>query len=62
MSRAQTMKALCLKDRVTFNDYYLAPALKLGLVEMTQPGSPRSPTQRYRLTPKGLTAKGSACR
>ena len=52
------MKAIGIKDRVTFTDYYLSPALKLGLVEMTQPNSPRSPTQKYRLTPKGLAAKG----
>ena len=45
--------AIGIKDRVTFSDYYLAPALKLGLVEMTQPNSPRSPTQKYRLTAKG---------
>ena len=60
MSRAKIMKAIGIKDRVTFADYYLAPALKLGLVEMTQPNSPRSPTQKYRLTPKGLGAKGGA--
>ena len=58
MSRAKVMKAIGIKDRVTFTDYYLSPALKLGLVEMTQPNSPRSPTQKYRLTPKGLAAKG----
>jgi len=58
MSRAKAMKAIGIKDRVTFTDYYLSPALKLGLVEMTQPNSPRSPTQKYRLTPKGLAAKG----
>ena len=46
------------QHNVTFTDYYLSPALKLGLVEMTQPNSPRSPTQKYRLTPKGLAAKG----
>ena len=53
MSRARLMRAIGIKDRVTFSDYYLAPALKLGLVEMTQPNSPRSPTQKYRLTAKG---------
>ena len=53
MSRSAVMKAIGIKDRVTFADYYLAPALKLGLVEMTQPNSPRSPTQKYRLTAKG---------
>ena len=58
MSRAQLMKAIGIKDRVTFTDYYLSPAVRLGLVEMTQPDSPRSPTQKYRLTEKGLAAKG----
>ena len=57
MSRAKIMKAIGIKDRVTFTDYYLAPALKLGLVEMTQPDSPRSPTQKYRLTKKGEEAR-----
>ncbi len=57
MSRAKIMKAIGIKDRVTFADYYLAPALKLGLVEMTQPNSPRSPTQKYRLTVKGKNVR-----
>ena len=57
MSRTAAMKAVGIKNRPTFLEFYLAPALKLGLVEMTQPDSPRSPTQKYRLTPKGLAAK-----
>ena len=57
MTRAVIMKALTLKDRVTFGNSYLGPALKIGLVEMTQPDSPRSPTQRYRLTAWGQKAK-----
>ena len=57
LSRAKIMKAVGIKDRVTFADYYLAPALKLGLVEMTQPDSPRSPTQKYRLTAKGKNVR-----
>ena len=56
MTRAAVMKAIGIKDRKTFLEYYLAPALKLGLVEMTQPNSPRSPTQKYRLTAKGKEA------
>ena len=56
-TRAALMKALKLKDRVTFQKNYLGPCLKIGLVEMTQPDSPRSPTQRYRLTESGLRAK-----
>lgn len=59
MSRGELMKALKLKDRVSFVDYYLSPALKIGLVEMTQPDSPRSPTQKYRLTGKGIAVKGT---
>ena len=57
MARAAIMKALTLRDRVTFGNSYLGPALKIGLVEMTQPDSPRSPTQRYRLTAWGRKAK-----
>ena len=59
MSRARLMKAIGIKDRVTFTDYYLSPALKLGLVEMTQPNSPRSPTQKYRLTEKGKSLQST---
>jgi len=57
MTRAEIMKALKLKDRITFVNSYLGPALKIGLVEMTQPNSPRSPTQRYRLTNWGQKVK-----
>lgn len=59
MSRARLMKAIGIKDRVTFTDYYLSPAVKLGLVEMTQPNSPRSPTQKYRLTEKGKSLQAA---
>ncbi|MDD2605081.1 MAG: ATP-binding protein [Desulfobacteraceae bacterium] len=52
-SRAELMKSIGLKDRVTFARNYLEPALAKGFVEMTQPDSPTSPTQKYRLTEKG---------
>lgn len=52
-SRAQLMETLELKDRMNFSQNYLEPALADGLLEMTQPDSPRSPTQKYRLTAKG---------
>ncbi len=54
LSGADLMKALNLSHRPTFRANYLNPALQGGWVERTQPDSPRSPTQRYRLTPKGL--------
>ena len=49
----ELMKMLGLSHRPTFRDNYLNPALDEGWVERTQPDSPRSPTQRYRLTDKG---------
>ena len=58
MSVLDMMLALKLGGRRNFLEKYLTPVTELGLVEMTQPNSPRSPTQKYRLTPKGLTVKG----
>ena len=53
MSVLDMMVALKLGGRRNFLEKYLAPSIELGLVEMTQPNSPRSPTQKYRLTAKG---------
>jgi len=53
MTASDAMKKLSLVHRPTFRSNYVHPALKMGLVEMTQPQAPRSPTQQYRLTPKG---------
>ncbi len=47
------MKELGLSHRPTFRKNYLNPALEGDWLERTQPDSPRSPTQRYRLTGKG---------
>jgi Fic family protein len=47
------MESLGIRHRPTFRAQYLNPALKLGLIERTQPDAPRSPTQRYLLTPAG---------
>jgi hypothetical protein len=44
---------LGLSDRKYLRTHFLAPALAAGLVEMTDPGSPRSRQQRYRLTALG---------
>lgn len=49
---AALLNALGLSHRPTFRENYLNPALEGGWVERTQPDSPRSPTQRYRLTRK----------
>ena len=49
----ELMQLLQLKHRPSFIQNYLNPALQQALVEMTQPDSPRSPTQKYRLTEQG---------
>ncbi|MEL7967189.1 Fic family protein [Vreelandella neptunia] len=53
MSTKALLEALSLTHRPTFLQNYLQPALALTLIEMTQPHSPRSPTQKYRLTGLG---------
>ena len=53
LGRADLMQAVGIRDRVSFSRNYLNPAISDGLVEMTQPSSPKSPTQKYRLTVKG---------
>jgi ATP-dependent DNA helicase RecG len=53
MGRKDVQNLLSLKGQANFRERYLEPALSGGLVEMTQPDSPKSPTQKYRLTEKG---------
>ena len=53
MTLSEAMKKLSLAHRPSFRSNYVHPALKMGLVAMTQPDAPRSPTQRYRLTLRG---------
>lgn len=52
-SSAELMKALKLSHAPTFRKNYLTPALEGDWIERTQPDSPRSPTQRYRLASRG---------
>jgi hypothetical protein len=47
------MQRVGISSRPTFVYDYLQPAIQASLVEMTQPDSPKSPTQKYRLTSKG---------
>lgn len=53
LNSTDLMQALGLSHRPTFRANYLNPALDGGWLARTQPDSPRSPTQRYRLTEKG---------
>ena len=49
----EMMDALGLKNRESFINVYLSPAMTEGFVRMLYPDSPRSPKQRYLLTVKG---------
>ena len=53
MTASEAMKKLSLAHRPSFQSNYVHPTLKMGFVEMTQPGAPHSPTQRYHQTQKG---------
>ena len=53
ISATDLMELLGLSHRPTFRKNYLHPALEAGLIEMTMPDSPKSPTQKYCLTAKG---------
>lgn len=50
---ADLMQALGQTNRTRFKKNYLNPLIEAGLVKMTQPDSPNSPTQRYVLTEEG---------
>ena len=52
-SADRLMELVGIKQREDFRIRFLKPAIGAGMVEMTQPNSPRSPTQKYRLTAKG---------
>jgi len=49
----EIMTELGLRDWKNFQKRTLKPLLALGVIERTQPDSPRNPTQKYRLTEKG---------
>ena len=49
----EAMKCVGLNHRPTFLYDYLQSAIQAGFIEMNQPDSPKSPTQKYRLTDKG---------
>ena len=57
LAAAALRERLNLKHKPAFRKNYLNPALASGVIEMTHPGSPNSPVQRYRLTPKGRRLK-----
>lgn len=58
--REALQQLLGLKDKKSFNQRYLQPALQANLIEMTIPDKPTSSLQEYRLTSLGLgVSKGT---
>jgi len=53
LARNELQSRLSLKDRESFRERYLKPALDQELIEMTLPGKPNSRLQQYRLTDRG---------
>ncbi|MGD0961906.1 MAG: Fic family protein [Methylomonas sp.] len=54
LGSSELMAALSLNHWPTLRENYLNPALDAGWIERTQPDSPRSPTQRYRVSGRWL--------
>ena len=50
---SELMGLMGVTSRAHFREDVIVPALADGYIEMTQPNSPRSPTQKYRITEKG---------
>ncbi|RKY05993.1 MAG: transcriptional regulator, partial [Planctomycetota bacterium] len=53
LNRGQIQERLGLKHREHFRKEYLRPALKTGLVAMTNPDKPRAANQKYYITETG---------
>jgi len=56
----EILEDLGLKHRPTLYSMYITPAMDMGLIGMTEPNSPNSPRQKYRMTKKGETIR-NAC-
>lgn len=54
MTVKEMMKEAGLKDRVSFLNLYLNPAIKDKYIRLLYPQSPRHPRQKYLLTVKGM--------
>ena len=54
LSVKEMLSGLGLKDRESFMDVYLNPAIKGKFVRLLYPNSPRHPRQKYLLTVMGL--------
>ena len=51
-SALELMKILNRSNKTKFKDTIIKPLIENGFIELTNPGKPKSPTQKYRLTSK----------
>ena len=58
ISISDIMTIIKLKDRKSFRENYLNPAIAKGFIEMKYPDQRKHPKQQYRLTPLGLEYRG----
>ena len=57
MTRTEIMNRLGIKSHPYFMNNYIKEAFDKEVIELTQPDSPNSPTQKYQLTEKGKHLK-----
>ena len=53
ISAGELMQVARYINRTRFKNKYLDPLMEMGVLAMTQPDSPKSPTQKYYLTELG---------
>ncbi len=49
MSPSALREAVGIRSRIHFSRYYLRPLMEKGMIERTDPDSPKSPRQEYKL-------------
>ena len=49
MRSSALRKAVGIRSPIHFSRYYLTPLMEKGMIERTDPDSPKSPRQEYRL-------------
>lgn len=60
LSRHELQEKLGLRDREHFRREYLQPALKAGLIVMSNPDKPRAADQKYCITEAGKISRKDA--
>jgi len=59
---AELLKAFNYKNEKTFRDNYLKPLRESGFIQLTNPGIPTDPNNKYKLTEEGAAFLGGIYR